>query len=61
MEKQGAQFVIHVVSVQELSLKPKINITFFIKPKMMPENFVADANARLSTTLVVGLIQLTRA
>jgi len=28
---------------------------------MMPENFVADANVRFSPTLVVGLIQLTRA
>jgi len=28
---------------------------------MMPENFVADANARFFPTLVVGLIQLTRA
>jgi len=28
---------------------------------MMPENFGADANARFSPTLVVGLIQLTRA
>jgi len=28
---------------------------------MMPENFVADANARFSPTLVVGLVRLTRA
>jgi len=27
----------------------------------MPENFGADANARFSLTLVVGLIQLTHA
>jgi len=27
----------------------------------MPENFEADANARFSPTLVVGMIQLTRA
>jgi len=27
----------------------------------MPENFGADANARFSPTLVVGLIQLARA
>jgi len=26
----------------------------------MPENFVADANARFSPTLVVGLIRLAR-
>jgi len=42
------------------SLKPKINITYFIKSKMMLENFGADENARFSPTLVVGLIQLTR-
>jgi len=47
--------------VQELSLKPKINITFFIKPKMIPGNFGVDANARFPPTLVVGLTQLTRA
>jgi len=46
--------------VQGLSLKPKINITFFIKSKMMPENFGADENAWFSPTLVVGLNQLTR-
>jgi len=28
---------------------------------MMPENFGAGANARFSPTLIVGLIQLTRA
>jgi len=28
---------------------------------MIPENFGAEENARFSTTLVVGLIQLTRA
>jgi len=27
----------------------------------MPENFGADANARFSSTLIVGLTQLTRA
>jgi len=27
---------------------------------MMPENFVADANARFPPTLVVGLFQFTR-
>jgi len=38
-----------------------MNINFFIKSKMMPENFGADTNARFSPTLVVGLIQFTRA
>jgi len=28
---------------------------------MIPENFGAEENVRFSTTLVVGLIQLTRA
>jgi len=37
-----------------------MNITFFVKTKMMHENFVADANTRFSPTLVVGLIPLTR-
>jgi len=31
-----------------------------MKSKMMPESFGADANARFSPTLVVGMIQLTR-
>jgi len=59
--KHGSQFAIHVVnSLFRVSLTPKISITFFIKSKMMPENFGADANALFSPTLVVGLIQLTR-
>jgi len=63
MEKQGAQFAIHVVNslFRGFHYKPKISITFLIKSKMMPENFVADANARFSPTLIVGLIRLTRA
>jgi len=53
----------HVINslFRGLSLKPKIKITFFIKYKMMPENFWMDENVQFSPTLVVGLIQLTRA
>jgi len=63
MGKQEAQFAIHVINslFRGLSLKPKIKITFFIKYKMMPENFWMDENVQFSPTLVVGLIQLTRA
>jgi len=61
MEKQGAQFAIHIVNSLFISLKPTINITFFVKSEMLPENFGSDANARFSPTLVVGLIQLIHA
>jgi len=41
--------------------KTKDQHRLFVKSRMMPENFVADANARFFPTLVMGLIRPTRA
>jgi len=47
MDKQGAQFAIHVFNSLFTGFhKTKISVTVFIKSEKMLENFGGDANAR---------------